>query len=161
MSKIVGEAQIGLPQMNGPVSVRDQKRVKQVKIKRAGENPRKLIIQHLLPTQSAYAPSLYSSSSFSSSTFSSSPSSEFCSIHPSFPSFLSQLRHPALHCVCAPTLLPPLWGTEQNSPLFRLAITCRPKLLGYLLLHDGLKDKKHTHTHSDIIPHMRELSVIY
>ncbi len=27
--------------------------------KRAGENPRKLIMQHLLPTQSAYAPSLH------------------------------------------------------------------------------------------------------
>lgn len=87
------------------------KKKRQKKVKR--ENPRKLIMQHLLPTQPAYAPPLSTSSSFSSSSPLVQDSAP--SIPPSLPLSPSQLRHPALHCVLASTLLPPLWGGRSKT----------------------------------------------
>lgn len=125
------------------------KKVKKVK-RRAGENPRKLIMHHLRPTHSAYAPSLHRLL-FLLSLFR-------ILLHASLP-FLSQLRHPALHCVHTPTLLLPLWGRSRT--LHSLA----------LLLHAGwsvwafcysryaswwVERQKHTHTHADIIAHTGE-----
>lgn len=131
------------------ISRSNQKKVKKVK-RRAGENPRKLIMHHLRPTHSAYAPSLHRLL-FLLSLFR-------ILLHASLP-FLSQLRHPALHCVHTPTLLLPLWGRSRT--LHSLA----------LLLHAGwsvwafcysryaswwVERQKHTHTHADIIAHTGE-----
>ena len=114
--------------------------------KRAGENPRKLIMQHLLPTQPAHALPL---SAYASSSSSSPSSSSFRillhpSLLPSRPFSAASSGSSLLRAPPPPSPLP--GGTEQ--PLFRM----QGEAFGlFVTLRDGLKDKKkknHTHPHA-------------